>query len=651
MKKEIRSLQFAIRSSKWAILLVVVLCAFALRIYHLGEPSLHGDEAFVAQFAAQPSGELIASLGGHEPHPPLYYFLLALWLRVAGASEFALRFLSLWWGMLLVPWAYDLGKRLGGERLGATTALLAAVNPYLVWHSQEARMYVVLATLAMASVALLVRAWQSGHRLLWWAWAAVTWLALFTHYFAAFLAVAEVGVLIVFLIRPARRERRAAQLMAWAVPLAVAVLFYLPWALYVAPSMLAHEKSWIQPMGLEEFFRRTFVTYSLGGTASPWAIRWLWPGFLLILAGGIVALARQRKREAAMMGSCLLTPLVIVYLLSLRRPMFHERYLIFVLPPYLLFLASGVTACARNVSHRSQPAAMALAAVPMAFLIGAAGLSLVNHYHDPDYAKSPPWREMVQIIQGQSQPADVVVQNYPDPSLTYYLAERLPHALVPGHVPFSQQEVEKTLANLVNQYRRLWLVPTRSAEWDATGLVETWLDRHGDLADQQQFGSLRLRLYLSPAAFLESGPPLARLGETVRLLDYRLTYDSNLVRPGDVLYLTLYWQVGQPLTTSYKVFAHLLDPTGWIRGQRDNIPAGGTYPTTEWGPDEVIVDRYEIAVSSDAPPGVYRLAVGMYDGATLDRLPVRDVLCKDCPVPAYASEDRIFLPVEITVGE
>lgn len=636
--KRILNSQFSILNSRWTLALIVVLCAFALRVYRLGGPSFHGDEAFTARFVAKSTGEIVAALGNYEPNPPFYYALLKPWLNLAGSSEFALRFLSAWWGVFLIPWAYDLGKRLGGEKLGGATALLAAVSPFLVWHSQEVRMYAVLAALALASLALLVRAWQSGRRLFWWAWAAATWLAFFTHYFAAFLILAQVMVLFAASIKSRRRR-----LKAWAVPCAAAALLYLPWAAYAAPAMLTHEKSWIPPAGAGEFLRRTFITYSLGSTATPWAVRWLWPGFLLILAAGAMALARRQRWAAGLVGSCLLTPPMVVYLLSLRRPMFHERYLIFVLPPYLLFLAAGVTAWARRARGRLW------AAASMAFLIGASGLSLTNYFHDPTYAKSPPWREMVQFLQAQSQPGDVVIQNYPDPGLNYYLADRLPHVPVPRNVPFAETKVEDTLLNLTEEYRRLWLIPVRADDWDATGFVETWLDRHADLLQQRQFGPLRLRLYESPMAFLGDRPPLARLGQAVQLLDYCLSCEHDPAGPGDTLYLSLYWQTGEPLAVSYKVFAHLLDPTGWMRGQEDNYPVGGTFPTVEWQPGEVIVDRYEIEVSPDAPPGVYRLAVGMYDGATLERLPVWEVTCQDCAVPAYASKDRIFLPVEIAI--
>lgn len=638
------------RTTIW-LLVLLILFAVGLRLYRLGKPSLHGDEAFSAQFVAQSVHEIAAALGRYEPNPPFYYALLKSWLHLAGRKEFSLRFLSAWWGILLVPWVYDLGKRLGAEKVGATAALLAAINPFLIWHSQEARMYAVLATLSLVSVVLLVRAKQSGRRLLWWAWAMATWLTLLTHYFAAFLVTAEVGVLTASLAWSARRDKHIAQHKAWILPLAVAILLYLPWAVYVAPMMLAHEKGWIEPVGLGELLQRAFITYSLGSTAAPWAAQWLWPVFLLTLVAGGMNLAQRCKWETGLLTSCLLAPLTIVYLLSLRRPMFHERYLIFVLPLYLLFLASGITALAKLRLRRPQPTTMVLVATPMAFLIGASGLSVVNYFHNLNYAKSPPWREMVCSLLAQSQPDDVVIQNYPDPSLTYYLEDRLPYALVPANMPFSQIEIEDTLTELMNKYHRLWLVPTRSADWDATGFVETWLDRHNDLIAQQQFGPLRLRLYLSPTAFLGATPPLARLDETVQLLGYRLSYESDRLRPGDVLYLSLYWQTSEPLALSYKVFTHLLDPAGRIQGQQDNPPVGGTYPTTEWQPDEVIVDRYEIAVRPDASPGIYRLAVGMYDGTTMKRIPVQTVTCRGCTPPAYASEDRIFLPVEIIIGE
>ena len=114
----------------------------------------------------------------------------------------------------------------------------------------------------------------------------------------------------------------------------------------------------------------------------------------------------------------------------------------------------------------------------------------------------------------------------------------------------------------------------------------------------------------------------ADLGDQVEFHGYSL--ESAQVEPGGVLRLTLYWRARQGMTVSYTIFTHLLGEDGGTWGQRDNIPVKGTYPTTSWVEGEVITDEYELPVNSDAPPGDYRIEVGMYDAATGQRLPIFD---------------------------
>jgi hypothetical protein len=83
------------------------------------------------------------------------------------------------------------------------------------------------------------------------------------------------------------------------------------------------------------------------------------------------------------------------------------------------------------------------------------------------------------------------------------------------------------------------------------------------------------------------------------------------------------------------VFIHLLDEGGQVRGQKDNPPVNGSYPTPLWVPGEIVVDEYTILVQPDAPPGTYVIEAGMYDPANLQRLPVLD--------PTGASGDRVLL--------
>jgi len=108
------------------------------------------------------------------------------------------------------------------------------------------------------------------------------------------------------------------------------------------------------------------------------------------------------------------------------------------------------------------------------------------------------------------------------------------------------------------------------------------------------------------------------LGGMVRFLGYDLPQTD--VPVGGTLHLTLYWQALAPMDTSYTVFAHLLDAGGQVRGQRDNVPVGGTYPTTRWLPGEVVVDEYAIPIAAGAPAGEYSLEIGMYESTSGQRL-------------------------------
>jgi 4-amino-4-deoxy-L-arabinose transferase-like glycosyltransferase len=117
------------------------------------------------------------------------------------------------------------------------------------------------------------------------------------------------------------------------------------------------------------------------------------------------------------------------------------------------------------------------------------------------------------------------------------------------------------------------------------------------------------------------------LGEQIRLLGYDLP--ETVIEPGGTVELVLYWQALEPIETRYKVFTHLLGETynattdNFLWGQQDNEPVNGQVPTTLWVPGTIVADPYSIPVAADAPPGQYRVEVGMYglvDGVRLSVL-------------------------------
>ena len=90
-------------------------------------------------------------------HPPLYYYLLHFWRGVFGSSEFALRSLSAVLGVLLVGLTFLIGRKAFSAGVGLLAAFVAAINPFQIYYSQEARMYMLLAVIGAAATFFLLR--------------------------------------------------------------------------------------------------------------------------------------------------------------------------------------------------------------------------------------------------------------------------------------------------------------------------------------------------------------------------------------------------------------------------------------------------------------------------------------------------------------
>jgi len=173
-------------------------------------------------------------------------------------------------------------------------------------------------------------------------------------------------------------------------------------------------------------------------------------------------------------------------------------------------------------------------------------------------------------------------------------------------------------------------VPLRADTPDGTyRLVVGWFEAQSKVRlsvgndDQFRLQDLtvtgRTRRYQQP---LPPRPLVAQIGDFARLLGYDL--DLSQAKPGGTIHLTLFWEALATAPESYKVFVHLLDPQGHIRGQQDQIPLAGAAPTTSWLAGEYLVDTYTIPVAPDAPATGYLLVAGFYRPADNLRLPVRD---------------------------
>ncbi len=130
----------------------------------------------------------------------------------------------------------------------------------------------------------------------------------------------------------------------------------------------------------------------------------------------------------------------------------------------------------------------------------------------------------------------------------------------------------------------------------------------------------------------------------ITLAGYALDLRRQL-SPGDTVTLTLYWQAQDKPSQNYKVFAHIVGDNEIRAGQHDSNPQSGAAPTASWTPDQIIIDEHPITIAPDAPPGAYKIIVGLYDEETGRRLS----LIKDGE--AWVQADSVTLGGVRVVGQ
>ena len=217
------------------MLCLLLLAAAGARARQLGVPTLTGDEWFMLRNAYEGPGWIVSQARVFEPHPLLYYLGFWGWIGVAGSTEWAMRYPSALFGVLTCAAVWRLGREIGGPLVALGAGLLAAVNPYQVAQSQNARNYAMVAALATVATAALLVAARREDSPGWRRYAVAMLLALHTHLNAVLTAAAHglwyAGRAWLRRSPPSRRAIVAAGAIA---------LLFLPWLLYAAPALTAY---------------------------------------------------------------------------------------------------------------------------------------------------------------------------------------------------------------------------------------------------------------------------------------------------------------------------------------------------------------------------------------------------------------------------
>ena len=627
----------------YVLLLLILLLAAGLRFYQLDGQSFWADEGNSVALAQKSVGAIMESAAA-DIHPPAYYLLLKLWGGVFGLGEKDARSLSALLGVILVWGVYLVGSALKNKRTGLLAALLAAINPFLIYYSQEARMYQLLAVTGVFTAYALLQWWEdapdSGNipplaaSAIYFVFAL---LGLYTHYaFPIHLVTLNLAFLVWLFLRRSDGLLRALlhYFLPWALLQGLVLLFFLPWM-----STALHQlQTWPRPevhLNALQALGHTLRLFTCGAIPCPLSL-WVQP-LVAIFTLGLIGWGMWRQvrfrgldlARALLVLLWLILPLVAMLVTGTFTPTFF-KFLLLAAPAWLLLLALGLDAVGIPSIRRPRREDIDAAALrsyivtPILFLLLAlpAIPSLNHYYNDPAVARDD-YRGIAAYLKAVYRPGDAIILDAPGQIDVF---SQYDHGLAPVYPlpetrPIDADATRARLDSILQNVDRIFAIYWATEQADPDGVIEGYLADHAFKAWDAWVGNLRFVAY-SAAAPPEMTPYEQPIGFGDNILLEAAGYSNEPLQPGDIARVRLSWLATAPLETRYKVTLQLLDPANQVMAQVDSEPVGGAQPTTSWAPGEPVVDGYGLPIPLATPPGQYPLILAMYDAQTGQRLPV-----------------------------
>ena len=648
-----------------AIIVVGLLLAMALRLPYLHDVPRYTDELREVQVALSIARGEAFPLTNYDAYMGAFYnYILAGAFLVFGEHPHVPRLLIALSSAATVPLVYLFGREIGGRAIGLVAAVLLAGNAqHIANGSHVAYSHSLTPAVSALALWLLWRALYNGPSWTLLVGAFAFGLALQTHPTAIVLAP---GIAAAFLLQGRRWLRGrwpflavGADMLGYANVIAynignIGAGFAAGLAMregYAEGKSLGLDAYPSRLLSGVQIFRQLFEVSVWNDTPVPWWVQTLLfqTALFAFLLGLIVLLLRRQYLVPFVLIGCILTlPVLAAYRVELHR------YWMLALPPATITMAVGIMSAARW--------AASLGHARLAYLLAGLLVVALSTYSLPGLWKmyqvrgqvGPTNNEMERLaalIQDATRPGESVLVDqlvFPKPKLdetreeqtlyhllrfhrvpvslvmhgSYYIRESLDRHPGQSHLLVAPADFEPTVRRIRHAY------PDLRSPSKELGLAVSLLHISADVPTFQPPGSLQ---YPTDVVF----------GGRIRLLGYDL--DQETLRCGDRLYVRLYWQLTAPVDVNYQVFTHLVAGDRGL-AQHDGPPRDGLRPTTSWQPGEVVDDEYRLALDNpcDAPRSVARIRVGLYDLATMRRLPVTNA-------STPAGPDFVMLPTEIAV--
>lgn len=525
-------------------LMALVLFSFAWRVHNLDGQSLWRDEIDAIYFALRELPATLSMFVETGQNGALYFLALRPWLSLSGSSAFALRYLSLIFGVLSIPLLWQLCRRLmpaspahlgnGAEdaaltgtgrnlrqisswvtRAGAPliAAVLLAVNPYHLWYSQEGKMYTLIIFLALLAAWFWLRGMDRGGFGPWFGFLLTVTLAIYSH----LLMILLIPLFLVWFAIAWPRSKY--HWRGFLLALAGLTLPYLPLLLWQWDLLTTKQTvTALAFVPLREILK-TLLHYHSSSFIEAGKILYLAPIFGLGLAGlyaGSRAWPMVKDRPAGIPGqrrrlllvlAWLAVPVLTIYVLSLRQPVFLPRYVIWIAPAFMILLALGVQATWNGGGRLSKTLAVSL----MLYVVVYWGLI---GWQEKSQEIKTDLRGTMEFVAEQRSPEELLIIQIPNLHLAYQY-----YSGDPGANPFEDgqerlgwwaaglspetglgeevacSQVDQQMRGLAFGATKIWVILSEVELVDPNRLMLAWLDDEATLVDKVDFRGAQVRQY------------------------------------------------------------------------------------------------------------------------------------------------------------
>jgi hypothetical protein len=588
------------------------LLIFLVLVPTLDLQSLWWDEG-ISMHLASSSWQSIIIDRASNIHPPLYFFVLKLWVSLAGSTSFSARYLSVLGTTLLPAAVYAFIKPRFDKRSAITGSFLISLAPPFIIYGQEVRAY---AFLSLFFISLIGQIWETEQPQ--WGFTSIssrfrgfllgTSQVVFVGFHYTGLVAVALSDLYLLLKSIIKKNKNSRQILLSSVM--TFVIFSAPWLVLIL--ILGYENIF-QQAGISnplsdpipfEFLVKLLAFFNVigipGALSASYLIRPVILNYILGAAVFLISIFSLKRQKTLSMLIVWWLPFICVPFVWMLSPQSHPRYLM----PYFVsgWLLLTVLLC--QIDLVKVPRLLLFATTLVSSILG-----LYSYFFNENYAKSD-IRSLAMNLQEQATPGDIVIIPDTDWSLPQY---DVGDATIYMRPPVTDNETLYTYITFHKESKNVFLLDYDRGVLDPNGYVRFLLSRRGYLADRLAFNKVFLERYsltqIDEPIICKTDSSVCVEGEGLCLIGSDVPTQPV---SGTMLPIALCWRNG-PVNRRYALAFRLYTESGILVSVADDLVLDAALrPSDLWETQSTFTSYHRLAVPLGLLPEIYKLEMSLY---------------------------------------